>query len=427
VPAAVPASADVVIVGAGTAGCVLAHRLAQRGDRSILLLEQGPAELPDDHTAPLSRLPIGPGSRRSRPVPERRGRPVVRGIGAGGSAAINGGYFLRPHVTDLVDWPGPWPVFAAAAYDAVDGGDDGGGLLHVSAPSDEELGDLPRAFEQYWLSRGQLAAGGAWPVVGVNRVRSNRVRGRRFTGAHVLAMAGGPPVQGGLTVQRLVQRDGRIVGVDCGDRQLAAGTVILAAGTLGTAELLRRSGIGESHVTVHEHAELFVRFTPRRPLSAPALLQSVLHTADGLEVRCYGDDFGRFIDGEPLRGVPIGVADLAEPVAGSFGSDGLDLGEPTAESLERLHTAAGRVVEMLGGEEFAELVEPGSIEIDPVIGMNQHALGSLPLGEALDPFGGVPGVAGLHVVDASVLPPHLRSGPHASVAMVAWALGSLLP
>ena len=50
------------------------------------------------------------------------------------------------------------------------------------------------------------------------------------------------------------------------------------------------------------------------------------------------------------------AAAAAEPVAGSFGPDGLDLGEPTAESLERLHIAAGRVVEMLGGEEFAELV-----------------------------------------------------------------------
>lgn len=448
-----PRSADVVVVGAGTAGCVVAARLASRGDRSVLLLEQGDGSLPGPTVTSLGRLPLGD-PERVFTVPERGGRPVVRGRGLGGSSAVNGGYFLRPHAGDFADWPDWWDLARiAAGFAAVES------RLHVSAFTDDELGDMPWAFEAYWSSGGGAGASGlfhggpattkqpipeesaaeaeAWARPGLLRVRSNRRSGRRVSTAEAL-LPTSRPARGAADVQavgeakvaELVADAGRIIGVRVGEETVHAGEVIVCAGTLGTAKLLWRSGIldllGVGELATQEHAERIVRFTPRRQLTAPALLQAVVHTDDGLEIRCYGDDFARFIDGSPARGVPVGVADLAHPAIGSWRDGILDLGSPDEVSAERMERGVERVIAMLQSPEFAGLVEPGSVAVDPVIGMSQHASGTLPLGEVLDHLGGVPVVRGLRVVDGSVLPGGLRSGPHATIAMAAWVIAGAL-
>ncbi|BDH55340.1 GMC oxidoreductase [Tsukamurella sp. PLM1] len=151
-----------------------------------------------------------------------------------------------------------------------------------------------------------------------------------------------------------------------------------------------------------------------------------MHTPEGLEIRCYSDDFAAYIDGLPPGGVCIGVADMAHPTTGSIrsGGDGirLDLGEPGAASRARMAAGTQDVVEMLSSPAFASLVEPGSITVDHAAGMSSHAWGTVPLGAATGPDGAVAGTVGLRVVDGSVLPGPLRSGPHASVLMTADAI-----
>lgn len=422
----------MVVVGAGTAGCIVAHRLAASGDRSVLLLEAGPGTVPAAATTALTRLPTGDRAR-SVHFDERWGRPVVRGRGLGGSASINGGYFMRPHPGDLTGWPAWWtPDRVGRGYAALDGGAAGGGAMHVSAFGDDELGDVARVFEDYWAGTWGPADTGAWAHPGLLRVRSNRRGGHRFTAADGF-LSPPPPltVAGEATVDEILHDEGRVRGVRVGHRRVAAGEVIVCAGTVGSALLLRRSGlwhrIGVRALPLHEHPERLVRFAPRREVHAPALLQSVVHTDDGLEIRCYGADFAAFIAGLTPSGVPIGVADLAHPAAGTIDAEGgLDLGTPGAESLARMDAAADQVVQMLSAPAFAGLVEPGSVAVDPVLGMSQHATGTLPLGAAVDHLGGVPSVEGLRVVDGSVLPGPLRSGPHATIAMVAWVIGGEL-
>ncbi|MCK0438422.1 mycofactocin system GMC family oxidoreductase MftG [Gordonia alkaliphila] len=424
-----PASVDVVVVGAGTAGAIVAGRLAAAGDRSVLLVERGPGRLPDPSITALTRLPLDD-PERSAPVAEIRRRPVVRGRGLGGSAAINGGYFLRPHLVDLDEWPSWWTTErCAAAFTALDGGDVGGGAMSVSSFADDELGDVAAAFEQYWTPRLGPPTRGAWSRPGLVRVRSNRRAGRRFTAADAFLSSPTPglTVLGETTVAEIVHDGRRAHGVRIGGETVAAGEVILAAGTLGTADLLLRSGVlhalGLPRLPTHEHAERLVRFTPRRSLRAPALLQSVVHTDDGLEIRCYSGDFARFLGGHAERGVPIGVTDMLEPTRGAVDQVGLDLGAPTPESLARMDRGAAQVAQMLAAAEFAELVVPGSIEIDPTIGMSQHATGTLPLGGPdVDHLGSFRALRGLRVVDGSVLPGPVHSGPHATNAMVAWAI-----
>lgn len=431
-----PSRTDVAVVGAGTAGAIVAHRLAAAGDRSVLLLEQGPAAAAPVRTSSLARLPIDDPVRAEH-FAEVRGRPVVRGRGLGGSAGINGGYFLRPHPADLGSWPSWWTADRVGlGYAALDGGAAGGGRMSVHAFGDDELGDVARAFEDYWSQTLGPADSAPWPHPGLLRVRSNRRDGHRFTAAD--GFLSPPPA--GLTVvpnaavDEILLGPDAVTGVRVGGQRVAAGEVIVAAGTLGTARLLRRSGLwrrmGVQTMYPREHPERLVRFTARREIAAPALLQTVMHTPDGLEIRCYGDDFAQFVDEIAPRGVPIGVADLAHPTAGSL--DGrpddpaLDLGAPDADSIARMDAAADAVVRMLSAPEFAELVVPGSIEVDPVLGMSQHAAGTLPLGAAVDHLGAVPEVGGLRVVDGSVLPGPLRAGPHATIAMVAWVIGGEL-
>ncbi|WP_156744724.1 GMC family oxidoreductase N-terminal domain-containing protein, partial [Mycobacterium sp. E2238] len=108
---------DVLIVGAGSAGSVVAERLSAEPGCAVTVLEAGPA-LDDPgllaQTANGLQLPIGVGSplvRRyqtsltDRPV---RAHALVRGATVGGSGAINGGYFCRglPGDFDRLSLPG---------------------------------------------------------------------------------------------------------------------------------------------------------------------------------------------------------------------------------------------------------------------------------------------------------------------------------
>lgn len=361
--------------------------------------------------AALDCLPID-AADRAVPIVERGGRPIVRGTGVGGSSSINGAYFLRGHRADYTSWP--WAADDLdAAFDAADA------VMRASPFAYDDLGDVARTFEEAYGSGVNTRP---WPSDGVNRVWSNRVDGARWTAGHVLAAAADRPgvtVRSGVEVAELVTSGDAVTGVRTVTGEvIGAGEVIVCAGTLGTARLLAPL-VGP--LPVHEHAERIVRFTPRTVVRAPALLQTVLHI-DGMEIRPYGDDFAAFTSLEPA-GVPIGVADMAG-TTGRLDGETVDLGEPDAPSSARLSRGVDTVVELLNGKVFADLVEPGSVRVDPVIGMSQHAWGSLPAGSATDADGRVNGWRRLRVVDGSILPGPLRSGPHATVVALATLIAS---
>ena len=406
------ATADVVVVGAGSAGCVVAERFSRDPDRRVLLVEAGPAAAPPASETRLARLPIHPGAPRVRRYPEVRGRDVVRGRGLGGSSVVNGGYFLRGHRDDYASWP--WPIEQIAAqFDAVER------AMSVGAFRDDELGELAAAFEAHLQMHRVPQVDSDFPEPGLIRVRSNRRDGRRVTAAEAFLATPRPnlTVLGDTEVVRLSADGGRVTGVETAGGRIDAGIVVLTAGAVGSG-LLALPLLGD-RLTIHEHAELLVRATPTRALEAPALLQSVLHSANGVETRCYGDDFASFIDGVPRSGIAVGVADMGVGTAGVLRADGIDLGEPDQASRHRLWAAALRAKTFLAGVEFDDLVDPHSIRIDEASGMSSHAWGTLPLGQTVGVDGAVDGVDGLHVADGSVLPTPLRSGPHASVMAVA--------
>jgi choline dehydrogenase len=101
---------DYIIVGAGSAGCVLAHRLSETGAR-VLLLEAGGSDRRLDVRLPLAVSKLWPNPTLtwgfvSEPEPELDGRrlPVARGRMLGGTSSLNGMMAIRGHAADYDGW-----------------------------------------------------------------------------------------------------------------------------------------------------------------------------------------------------------------------------------------------------------------------------------------------------------------------------------
>jgi choline dehydrogenase len=303
---------DYVIVGAGSAGCVLAKRLTEEPDVDVLVLEAGPADrslfihMPAAFSFPLANDRFN-WYYHGAPEPWMDGRRMYcpRGRVLGGSSSINGMVYVRGHALDYERWAGnalpEWSYSHCLPYfrkseTREKGGDDYRG---DDGPLKVATGACANPLFEAFIEAG-IQAGypytedmNGYQQEGFGPMDMTVYRGRRWSAAKAyLRPATEQPkldVQTRAYVTRILFQGNRALGVQYVQRGVlktarAEREVILSGGAINSPQLLMLSGVGDASElkklgisviqnlpgvgrNLQDHMEVYIQHACTQPIS----------------------------------------------------------------------------------------------------------------------------------------------------------------
>ena len=267
---------DYIIIGAGTAGCVLANRLSTDPEATVCLLEAGPSD-----NTPLAHIPSFVGTLmfhkqyawgyKSVPQPQLGGREILlpRGRILGGCSSTNGMAYFRGHPRDFDEWAEMgnkgWSFREVLPYFVRSENNDDyrdspwhgtQGEMHISHVRKYNPMITPFLAATGAMGYGRCADfNGAADPAGFD-VRQNAIHnGRRVSGVTAfldpVRQRRNLDITTDCLVRRIIIEDGRATAVEVERngavlRINARHEVLLCAGTYGSPAILQHSGIGDA-------------------------------------------------------------------------------------------------------------------------------------------------------------------------------------
>lgn len=305
---------DFVIVGGGSAGSVVASRISEDRDTSVLVLEAGRPDSWWDvyiHMPAALSFPIGnpryDWMYQSEPEPHMGGRRIyhARGKVLGGSSSINGMIFQRGNPLDYEKWatnPGleTWDYAHCLPYfkkmettlegDSDYRGTDGPLVLTRGAAEGPLFGALFDAVQQAGHTFSDDVNGQKQEGFAV--FDTNRHRGRRLSAAraylHPAMNRSNLEVETKAFSTRILFEGNRAIGVEYTHRgrkkRVSASEVVICGGAINTPQLLQLSGVGNAveleelgidvvgdlpgvGENLQDHLEVYVQYASKKPVS----------------------------------------------------------------------------------------------------------------------------------------------------------------